>query len=91
MPRLMQNVHVDGKWYGPDYGNADVPSKIAGMIDNPAAWVDPSAEPTASALSGAGDLDSLSRADLQALAEDRGVEYDAKDTKATLIERLSAS
>ena len=40
MPKtLKQNVFVDGRWYGPDYGSADLPSKVE--VDNPGAFEDP--------------------------------------------------
>ncbi len=39
--KLVENVFVDGNWYGPSHGNADkVPADVAGKIDNPAAWGD---------------------------------------------------
>lgn len=35
---LKQNVFVDGRWYGPDYGNATPPAKVAEKITNEAAY-----------------------------------------------------
>jgi hypothetical protein len=48
MPYLIANVHADGTWWGPDYGNADqVPDEVAEQItadvwapDQPAGTVD---------------------------------------------------
>jgi hypothetical protein len=36
---LNTNVHVDGEWYGPGYGNAEVPDKIAAQITAPDVWL----------------------------------------------------
>lgn len=47
MPKeLRQNVFVpeEGKWYGPDYGNATPPSDVAERITNEAAYQDPSGD-----------------------------------------------
>lgn len=39
MATLVKNVYVDGRWYGPAYGNADqVPEDVAVKIANPKAW-----------------------------------------------------
>ena len=107
MPKtLKQNVHVDGKWYGPSYGNADLPSKIADLIDNPAAFESPDAgidQTPASSLDaiarsvagGSGSslepsaLDSMTRDQLLALADERGVEVGSKDNKDVLVAKLS--
>lgn len=40
MPELNTNIHVDGRWYGPAYGNAKVPAKIAKLITAPDVWVE---------------------------------------------------
>lgn len=124
MPKeLLQNVHVDGKWYGPDYGNATVPAAIAEKIENPAAFEAPGTGsslafraddfgggqvPNLAALAALGNrtgsipvtgpggdelqgaLDGASAADLRALAESRGIEVSSKDTKATLISKLTS-
>jgi hypothetical protein len=55
MRKLTANVHVDGTWWGPDYGNADqVPDEVAEQItadvwtdetETPAAESKPEAEP----------------------------------------------
>lgn len=38
--KLVSNVWVENKWYGPDYGNAEVPDHIAEQILNLSAWGD---------------------------------------------------
>lgn len=39
MSKLIANVCVDGKWFGPAHGNAeDVPAEVGAQITNPAAW-----------------------------------------------------
>ena len=42
---LVSNVHVDGKWYGPDHGCVEPPAEVADAITNPEAWSDPEPEP----------------------------------------------
>lgn len=93
MPRhLIATVYVDDVAYGP---GSNVPDAVAAQITNPAAWseLDPNAagydEPAGG--QGQGDersqLESLSKADLVALAESRGA--DAAGTKAELVDRLA--
>jgi hypothetical protein len=40
MAKLARDVAVDGQWYGPSYGDADVPDEVAKRITNPRAWPD---------------------------------------------------
>jgi hypothetical protein len=37
---LKQNVHVDGKWYGPDYPKNKVTADVLDQITNPQAFED---------------------------------------------------
>lgn len=38
MAKLTKNVAVDGVWYGPDWGDQDVPEEIAAKIEREDVW-----------------------------------------------------
>lgn len=99
--RLIATVYVGDVAYGPD---SDVPDDVAAQITNPAAWSDEDADTAESAAGvriaasrGAepatggdrAELEALTKADLVALADARGVA--AHGSKAELVERLSSS
>lgn len=37
-PTLLQNVQIDGVWYGPNYPNNEVTAEVREKITNPAAF-----------------------------------------------------
>ena len=39
MAKLAKNVAVDGVWYGPDWGDQDVPDEVAAKIERADVWV----------------------------------------------------
>lgn len=38
MRRLVSNVNIDGRWYGPAYPDVEVPPEVAAKLDNPDMW-----------------------------------------------------
>lgn len=38
MAKLTKNVAVDGVWYGPDWGDEDVPDEVAAKIEREDVW-----------------------------------------------------
>jgi len=66
MPKLIANVNVAGQWWGPAHGKVSPPAEVAEQITNPAAW-------DGGGTSG-DELDDLTKDELLALAEERGVE-----------------
>ena len=38
MAKLTKNVAVDGVWYGPDWGDQDVPDEVAAKIEREDVW-----------------------------------------------------
>ena len=38
MAKLTKNVAVDGVWYGPDWGDQDVPDDVAAKIEREDVW-----------------------------------------------------
>lgn len=84
---LARNVYVDGKGYGPAFGNADnVPADVAERITNPRAWGGggESGEPAPTpAAAGEGDSSpagrpagNASKADWVTYAVSQGVDAD---------------
>jgi hypothetical protein len=95
---LTDNVAVDGKWYGPAYGNeANVPDDVAERIGDH-AWAAVEAPITAAGVEGstgedvdAKPLDKRNKAELVELAEAHDPPIDASGTKAEILERLTAA
>lgn len=94
---LTSNVHVGGTWYGPSYPDAEVTDDVLARVTNPAAFADiedaqvPAAGPEAAGVSGGSarrELEQLSKDDLAALADARGVDVPKGATKAEIVDRL---
>lgn len=89
MSRLASNVHVDGTWYGPSYGNADqVPAEVAAKITNPAAWGEGEA-PSAAEEQQHADGAPSHREALEARARELGVAVRSNMKDETLAERIA--
>lgn len=39
--KLVQNVYVNGKWYGPAYPDNEVTAEVSKAVENPGAWDGP--------------------------------------------------
>jgi hypothetical protein len=97
---LIANVSVDGVWYGPDHGCVDPPAEVVERITNPKVWsneapgvsdADPASEPVSDTAEADNPepLEDLTKKELAALADDKGVEVDKRWGKAKLIEALA--
>jgi hypothetical protein len=69
-----------------DEGTANTSAVEQAVVIPPTTTVD--GEPATGASTGGGDLSGMTKADLQALADERGVDYNSGDTKADLIAKL---
>lgn len=108
---LTSNVHVDGKWYGPDHPRNQVTADVLAKVTNPAAFEAPTVgapdnrfrhddfgevapnlragEATGAAPTASRDeYSAMSKAELIAASEARGIEVSSSDTKDDLIDRL---
>ncbi len=89
--RLAATVYVGDRAYGPD---SDVPDDVAAQIVNPSAWADSDVGTSAPSdgvpnqrnADERAELESLSKADLVALADARGIE--SNGSKAEIVDRL---
>ncbi len=92
--RLIATVYVGEVAY---VAGSDVPDDVASQISNPAAWGDEEPQGASEPPAGGDDppansgvraeLEALTKADLVALADARGV--DASGSKGDLVARLS--
>ena len=81
MATLIDNVWLDGRYYGPDHGNADaVPADLAHLVPA-SAW----STPPATEQEPAGDWTQASKAWLVAYAESIGIEVRARWSRADLV------
>jgi hypothetical protein len=96
---LKANVNVGGKWYGPAYGNADVPDEIAERITNPKAFEDPPPSVAELPAAGPGDFaripavaaEQYTLAELAGIAARVGVDVPPLASKADIVEALRSA